>query len=310
MKRIFTLITLLFLLSFSVQAQLTQALGNLIFADTLDLRPTSNWIIIPDAASNIWEIGMPDKVYFDAAHTTDYAIMTDTNDYYPMGCNDFFYISIPYPQSFFFGEGILSFYHKFDTDTLADGCHIEVSYDKGNTWLNVIDDVSHINTVFIGLYGDTLNNGTYGFTGRSNGWQYVELYWHWIALVKENTPKMFFDTLMVKFLFTSDSINTAKEGWMIDDIVFRGYDVIGNINETDNSTIKVYPVPSAHVVIFEATHKSIDGYDFTLYDITGKTVKTGKISENSITIEELKRGLYFYKILIDDEAIRGKLIRN
>jgi len=309
MKRTHLSISFLLILSFTVRAQITQTYGNLIFEDTLDLKPQSNWIIIPDSSSNLWEIGMPDKAYFNAAHTSDYAIMTDTNDFYTSGCNDYFYLSIPYPQPDWWGEGILSFYHKFDTDTLTDGCTIELSYDNGNTWLNVMGDTNHINTVFIGLYSDTLNNGTYAFSGKSNGWQYVELYWFWIALVKQDAPKIFFDTLMVKFTFTSDNINTNKEGWMLDDIVFRGYSVTGFINEADNSTVKVYPVPSSDKVIFESDSKALNGLDFILYDITGKIVKTGKISEHTITITDLKNGLYFYEILMDNEVFRGKIVK-
>ncbi len=308
MKRILIFISLYFIIN-SIEAQITQAYGSLIFEDSISMLPQSNYIVIPDSSANIWEIGMPDKVFFDAAHISDVAIMTDTNDYYTAGCNDYFYLSIPYPQPDWWGEGILSFYHKFDTDTLTDGCLIEVSYDNGNTWLNVIDDVNHINTVFLGLYGDTLNNGDYAFSGKSNGWQYVELYWFWIAMVKEDAPKMLFDTLMVKFQFTSDSVNTNKEGWMLDDIVFRGYEVIGNIYKTENPDIRVYPVPSSNEVIFESVSNSLEGSDYILFDITGKIVKTGKISTNSISIKDLKSGLYYYKIIFNEEVFRGRIVK-
>ena len=172
------LITGIFSLFFfpAIYGQTTEPMGNLIYIDTLELFPLHSWITIENPDSSIWEIGQPNKSFFNSMYSGEKAIVTDSIGFYPDNCNDYFYIKIPWVEHFW-GEGILSFFHKFDTDTLMDGGIIEISYDNGESWKNVLDDNYHISTNFIGIYTDTINGGEYGFSGKSDGWQYVELYW-------------------------------------------------------------------------------------------------------------------------------------
>jgi hypothetical protein len=107
----------------SLFAQIYEPLGNLKFHDTLSLEPLHNWIDIPDSNNNIWQIGKPQKTIFNSAFQGNLALITDTLNPYPDSIDNYFVISIPFLDSLY-GEGVLSFYHQFDTDTLKDGCVI------------------------------------------------------------------------------------------------------------------------------------------------------------------------------------------
>lgn len=85
---------MLFIIS-NINGQITDAYGNLLFEDTLTFQPRSSWINIPDSG-NIWEIGTPEKIYFDSGYKDKVAILTDTTDFYSSNCNDYFSITIPW----------------------------------------------------------------------------------------------------------------------------------------------------------------------------------------------------------------------
>jgi hypothetical protein len=309
MKKIaITAIMLLFLISYS-NGQTTETFGDLLYEDTLSIQPMSSWINIPDSANNIWKTGTPAKTFFDSGHSDDLAILTDTNDFYSNNRNDYFSITLPWNEHTW-GEGILTFYHKYDTDSLQDGGIIEISYDKGNTWINILDDNYNISTKFIGLYEDTIIGGNYGFSGKSDGWQYVELYWHWIALVKINAGSQMLENPVIRFRFISDDDNTDKEGWMIDDIVFRGYAVTGNVINTEQNHLQIFPNPSNDYIEFTSSVKMMEGYSFKLFDINGKLVKSSVIVNQKIDISDLGAGTYFYRLQKDSEVLSGKVVKN
>jgi hypothetical protein len=289
------------------QSPIYEARGNLIFEDTLEFHPLHSWIIINNPETNIWEIGKPEKKFFNAAYTGNLAILTDSVDNYSINCDDYFYITIPRAE-YEWGEGILSFYHKFDTDSLIDGGVIEMSYDNGITWLNVLDGYYNVPQDYLNLYEDTIKGGKYGFSGKSNIWQYVEIYWAWIILAK--TTNKYLDSPMIKFRFISDENNTNKEGWMIDDIVFRGYEIVPATSNIEKSILMVYPIPSNEYLLIEFHNENSKDLIFEIYELHGRSVKSQKIINNQIYISDLKNGIYFYKIFNDKEIVKiGKFIK-
>ncbi len=306
-RRTFIGLVLLSVIS-DINCQNSSTFGNLIFTDTIEFSPVHDWITISNPDSCIWEIGKPDKTYFNSAHYEVRNIITDSADFYPVNCNDYFYITIPWSDNFW-GEGILSFFHKYDTDTLTDGGIIEMSYNKGVSWMNILADKNHISVQFIGISEDTIRGGEYGFSGRSEGWQYVELYWWWIALVKK-TEYESLETPMIRFRFVSDGINTNKEGWMIDDIVFRGYDVVGNINDLPGSKILIFPQPADEYVNIDLGNKQFRELTFSIYELTGRLVKNQKVINKKVNVSGLNPGVYVYRISSQDKILaRGKLVK-
>ena len=107
---------------------------------------------------------------------------------------------------------------------------------------------------FVGLYNDTIKDGIHGFSGSSKGWKYVELHWVWLMLTKRSTFENYGKPIL-RFRFISDNINSNKEGWIIDDIVFRGYDISGRVSELKDDKIKAFPNPTNGKVFFEVPEK-------------------------------------------------------
>ena len=297
---------LFFKISFS---QTTHPVGNLIYTDTLDFRPICNWIGINNPESNIWEIGQPNKGNFNSAHSGKLTIITDSTIMYKNNLNDYFSLTLPY-SDLHLGEGILSFYHKYETDTRLDGGIIEVSYNNGIDWKNIRDDKNHVMTNFIGLYNDTIKGGNYGFSGSSNGWKYVEFHWVWIMVTKSSSLENYGKSI-IRFRFISDNINTNKEGWIIDDIVFRGYDISGKVNELKDEKIKAFPNPTNGKISFDIPEKYSFNLMIEIIDIKGRSFFAKLPVNRQIDITNNESGTYVYKIYYKNELIScGKLIKN
>jgi hypothetical protein len=129
MKKNLFIFALLLLFLGNIKAQITQAIGDLLITDSLEFSPLHPWIEVPNPETNIWQIGTPQKSFFNSAYQNNTPILTDTSNFYPISRNDYFEIAIPLFDSIW-GEVNLSFYHKYDTDTLKDGGIIEISFDS------------------------------------------------------------------------------------------------------------------------------------------------------------------------------------
>lgn len=307
MKKIVIAIFTLFTTTNNLKSQITEVNFDIAFQDTLSLNPLSDWIKIENEETNIWEIGIPSKTYFDSSFTYNKAIITDSTNFYSNNLNDCIYITLP--NTGFWEAGMISFYHKFDTDTLTDGGIIDISYDNGTSWINIKEDIYHVQTNFIGLYEDTIQGGEFGFSGKSNGWQYVELYWLWHVAVKNSQLEYY---PILRFTFISDNINTNKDGWMIDHIVYRAYDALGsNANEIQNEEIKVYPIPLEDKLYFDLNFTSSTEFYIFIYNSKGKLMLNKQIQNNQVHLSELNKGIYFYSIQDKNRLIStGKLIKN
>jgi len=293
-----------------------QPYGPLIFTDTITFETSHGPGLRIDTSQigGIWHVGTPAKTYFNSAYTAPNAIFTDTGFY---TVNNYSYFDIIIKDTFqyywpLYGEGILGFRHKYDTDTMRDGGFIEISYDGGNTWENIINDTHIIamNTTNFYSNSDTITGNLPAFSGRSDGWQYAQIYWFWIAAVKD----VFQDSLIIRFNFKSDSINNNKEGWLIDQIFFNGYEVTGHINNTENNKeIKVFPIPAKDILNIEFANPENAEYTLNLYDVTGKSlllinnIRTDRITLNT---SDLDNGIYIFKLSGDEKNEFGKIIIN
>ena len=100
----------------------------------------SPYIHINPSAQNIWQIGAPQKIFFNSAYSVPNTIVTDTINFYPVNNQSSFDLYVGafnmggmwgwnYPLDIF-----IDFRHKYDTDTLIDGGYITVSWDK---WIDM-----------------------------------------------------------------------------------------------------------------------------------------------------------------------------
>jgi hypothetical protein len=239
------------------------------------------------AANNIWQIGKPHKAIFDSAYSFPNALVTDTLNTYPINNSS----SIIIWQRASAPVIGLHFYYQTNTDTLVDFGKIEVSGDKGLTW-----------TTINYWYGQTPV-----FSGNSKGWKTAAFE---IGIFYFNLQ--YGDTALFKFSFTSDSIDTHKDGWMIDNLYILHSAGVG-INEILNSNeiLNITPNPfsqSTQITLNQSYHNIA----LAVYDIQGKQVAQQQYADSDkiqLSRNQLSNGLYFLKLTLDDKAVEtGKIV--
>jgi hypothetical protein len=293
-------------------AQVSEPYGSLLFEDTLSLDPIHEWITIPSQESNIWQVGRSNKGILSESNMQDAVLITDTLESYPASIDNYFLISIPENEnSLSWPEGILSFHHKYQTDSLNDGCIIEISYDYGQSWKNILYDDVHINNHFTGLYSDadTIVGGIPAFSGSTSTWIYTEFHWRWMALLKSSISEQTGQPIL-RFRFVSDDNNSGKDGWAINRIVFRGYDISGTVEERFNNIANIYPNPVSDLLNIEIPIQ-LDDLDFNLYTPEGRLQISEVINKSQVLdLSHLSKGLYFYTL--SDKGLildSGKLVK-
>src|ERR1035437_1425587 len=272
--------------------------------ETNQLQNANFWI---DASpQNTWQIGVPHKLFFDSAYSKPNCIVTDAIQNYPINCQSSFTLSLHNNgcTNCFVGQPFLQFTHKYDTDSLHDGGVVEVSFNSGITWKNIILDsiVNPIATIGWGSQGqnfysvndtitsvDTITGRIPAFTGKSNGW--IQSSYRFSGCIY-NFP---IDSIMVRFTFKSDSINNPKEGWMIDNIYF-GVLVCESVPEIQNDNlISVYPNPASNQLTIHCT-KSSDKQTIQIFNYTGQLLYDNQnFNGEIIDTRQFQNGIYLLK---------------
>lgn len=269
--------------------------------------------------NNIWQIGKPSKTIFDSASSLPNAIVTDTINYYPVNNHSSFQIGFVLYGS----HPAIGFKHKFDTDKYSDGGYVEVSFDTGTTWILLSDTTNErwrwqypsrvsvpygmFTTNFYSASDDILYNGKPGFNGSQSQWIYSTIEFPCMAVKKSFS-------CYVRFTFISDSIQTNKEGWMIDDI-FIGYSgICSGIAESkeEEALISIAPNPFSFTTTLTIDYNYLEIAKLTIVDMLGRQVmQIDNINNNTINLEKgaLTQGMYFYQLTDKDKLIgRGKLM--
>ena len=283
MKKLILLIGIIGL-SYSTNAQF---IGELITFETPDsLSLIENW------PGNCFQIGIPTKIFFNSAWSAPNALVTNLNTPYPPNNNSAFTIKI-YDPSWNWGTdpGVtVSFKHKYDTDSLYDGGYIMISKDGGNSWTNIINAVTSV------FYYDPENqanpiiaNGNTAYTGKSRMNNSTEYGWR----TDEMQLCFLFEKSYLRFIFSSDSIQTNKEGWMIDNIRIQ-QEICEGINKIrSNTLIDIAPNPASdQLTILQI--KSGSRKTISIIDPTGRVYFYDEnFSGNKIDIQNLHDGIYF-----------------
>lgn len=289
------------------------------YNETINFESPSSMVWIDDTQeNNIWQIGTPQKDYFNEAYSLPFAIITDTLQNYGENVHSSFIVSVKGWKWFEGSPAILSFKHKFQTDTLSDGGYIDVSYDSGESWLRIIHDTTMFNCNWsYGWYyyaenfyedNDTLYNGEPGFSGRSNGWETSSFTWLYCLGVKDDYP----DSLMIRFNFISDDIISNKNGWLVDNIKLQSFECSSVSEIKRQLSSSVYPNP-----IMENSVLIIDGlkgvkYDIEVFDLNGRLIysKVNNVSNFQLNNISLIPGIYFYQITTDNDLRHaGKFVK-
>jgi len=284
--------------------------------DSVSFETPVSKIIIDSSEYNSWQIGMPGKSFFNSAHAGSKAILTDTiNSYLPNDTAVFIYvIRNPYTQTCFTS---MEFWHKYDMDTLSDIGIIEASYNGGNSWILVSDT----NGITWDSYfwwdwdyhaiSEKYTTHPLTITGKSNGWILSRFNWQWWIPVKSDSIVYPLDSLMIKFTFISDSVETNREGWMIDDIltVSAGWQYCTGIeDQSTEKMVSINPNPFSLQTTLKANF-FLNNTVITIYDSFGhQVIQKDKISGQEVIISrnDLPSGLYFLLITEKNNLISSK----
>jgi hypothetical protein len=280
-------------------------------------------------SGNLWQVGIPQKTYLNAAWSPDNAIVTSLQSPYNPGIISRFTVKMPlayYMDSagtFPMMSTFLAFRHKYDTDTLTDWCIVEISYDEGVSFIPLKDTIILSLPPFnfsMGGWEKSLSGGwnwnefQHKVSGHSNEWAESIYIWKWWMPVKHTSATFFQpniglgDSLWVRFSFISDnSPNTGAEGWMIDDIITGWADLGGSARPVAQSLplFQVGPNPAIDFIRLIRTDGASGrgGERVVLTDVRGNVVFRATIESGQnldIPCRLLPSGLYFCRITADD----------
>ncbi|MBL0311051.1 MAG: T9SS type A sorting domain-containing protein [Bacteroidetes bacterium] len=235
--------------------------------------------------NNIWQVGAPQKPIFTNAYSNPNVIVTDTINPYPINDTSSFTIvnvagdGFTYPHTAsLIGE------YSVNSDTLTDFGTIEFSPDNGTSWYDIINDTfitNHIN----------LQQHWISLTGNSNGWQqfYVNL-----APLGPLFNIQLGDTVLWRFTFISDSIQTNKDGLMFDNLYFEDY--VEGIPEIQNDNlISISPNPTSNELRIYKSNVS-DSQKVQVLNYRGQVLyDNSNFIGDMIDIRQLPNGIYLLK---------------
>ncbi|MBL7772999.1 MAG: T9SS type A sorting domain-containing protein [Chitinophagaceae bacterium] len=267
--------------------------------------------------NNLWQFGHTSKFGNSSVRDSSCALITDSLNVYPINNTSKFTVFLN-PPGWIYNQYI-KFWHRFDTDSLLDGCWIECSEDSGTTWfplntqiigmLPLTNNVSCCNVYNNNLTQsnfDTLLNGQYAWSGNSNGWRYTSFILNFIMPIK---PGRFNTVNALRFVFHSDSIQNNKSGWMIDDIE-TGYVIsCGGLESMNTQTnrLPVYPNPSSNGIFTLEFPTHAQKGKLELFSSTGQKLNELPL-QRKLDLTTFSSGLYFYRTTLDGIPYTGTLL--
>jgi hypothetical protein len=271
---------------------------------------STNYFFLIDTSqsSNLWQLGTPSKNVFNSGYGGPKAFVTDTLNPYPINNSSSFQFSMVNcswmtqgPCGGYEGLGI-TIITKINSDSTKDGGTIEVSHN-GTPWVNLINDPLASTTGDIYSANDTIQSSSKpGYSGIANNWKQISVNF---------SPEMVnpSDTISLRFSFSSDSIQTNKDGWMIGLIQMGGF--FEGIEEIQNDNlISISPNPSSDELRIHATKVSsnqkvqiLNCAGQILYDnsnFTGETIDVSQFTDGIYLLKYSdKKNLSIKKLVVE-----------
>ncbi len=263
---------------------------------------------LPEALENSWQVGIPEKNNFVTAHSPENVIVTDIDD--PYAPNDSSFFILPYTLDEF-GSVLylqaplrLRFWYQSDCDSLLDSGNISFSIDAGVTWTDVMSAYYDVNDPMV----QSWNSGILPtLTGNSGGWQeaYIPIF-----LWQVETPQPG-DIVLIRFGFTSDDIDTARDGLMYDDILID--DMWEGINNKKSDTFSLQlvnnTVGNLNLNISDTFNST---YQVNIIDLGGRIVYSKsnlRIGMNHLELTDLGTGLYILEVTDCERKNRAERLK-
>lgn len=236
-------------------------------------------------STNVWQIGPPRKSFINVAFNSPNALITDTAANYPPGVYSATYMK------FLVMAPIFEFHFRtqYDTDSLHDGGIIEMSLG-GGPWHNIADTAywatqqCWLPASFL-LHGNVSGTaGGAGFSGRSDGWES-----HYFILTRPQDSALL-DTIQIRFVFLSDSVNSGKEGWAVDNIWCSAHHA--GINTIQSGELLIFPNPVSTTFSVHLTEHPWSPEKLEIFNSVGQL--TGRFSQaENIDISSYPAGVYY-----------------
>ncbi len=277
-------------LSISMTLIVLTSFGQTYFSLDFD-SPLYSWSyckVFRDTVSNpncIWQVGHPNKTFFDSAHSAPNVIVTDTVNSIPPNDTSTFYVihAITFPGPRVLG---LHFWYQINGGSTDRGI-VEFSGDSAHVvWINLLTQDTAYNFQWnYGVPKPTL-------TGSEVGWKRFDLNLSTGQLGFYNSN--YGDTLLFRFTYITDSINTPHDGWMIDDIYVE--DWIEGVPEIQNDNlISVYPNPATDHLTIQRT-KSDNKQTIQIINYLGQILDENQnFNGETIDTRQLENGVYLLK---------------
>lgn len=270
---LYTSVTTLFLIigvNFNGVGQLSNYV-NITFEDTVFLDH------LQIDTNSVWQIGNPQKNIFNGGFNSQKAIVTDTINSYRINDTSSFIVSALHTS--LSNNHTLRFTYKSNTDSINDYLKLEISSDRIN-WTEITNDLNN----FYIIKGDTF------ITGNID-WAVYEVQFH-LWLINNSLLGPPDDTISFRFSFITDSVQTNKDGIMIDDITINL--AYGSVEDYDDiQDFSIYPNPFYDNLNIETKNKSVY---IEIYDLFGKKLLNKKVESTSVDLSFLNSGVYFLKV--------------
>lgn len=225
-----------------------------------------------------WHICKPDKQTFDSALSLPLAILTDSTGPYRVNDTSSFTVQLT-DYSNCWCMPMIGAYYKMESDTLADFGLIELSTDNGLSWNNILSD-------------DVIPDWSWItpkpiLTGRISEWT------EFSAMLPNIDHK---DTLLFRFTFISDSIQTDKAGWILDEIKLLIH-TEGTPEIEIQNEVSTFPNP-ANISIVISNSAFQNGLYISVYNIQGQLFFNQPMQQakTEIDISQFENGVYFVRV--------------
>jgi hypothetical protein len=94
-------------------------------------------------------------------------------------------------------------------------------------------------------------------------------------------------------------------------LIVSGFDqAVLNNKDFNSNSFTIYPNPANDVLNIQLNNEMTGDIDYEIYDIAGKKVMNNQILNNSIDVSKLQGGMYFLRLVQNNQFITKKFIKN
>lgn len=257
-------------------------------------------VLIDSVSAKTWQVGKPNKIKFNAANTIPNALISDTANVYDTSLNSSVIFSIGDLWNVFANYYAIRWTQKLDLEVGKDFVEVLVSVDSGLTWQDAFKP--SWNGFIYSFYGfnqanefvnpKTMNGA---FSGTDSVWRDM-----WLCLNLNNSSSIFIEKLMVKFVLTSDTVQSNQEGIIIDNVIVSPsfLHTVTTETKTKNSIV-VFPTESSGIFNVETTYDGVNNSisAIEVYNINAELLESYKPNRKRVTLDLSKYpdGNYFLK---------------